>query len=149
MKKLAVVVVVIVAAYLGMHYLGSMQDSDKDSASLDRALVTAIDHCRDISVRATASRTAIVEFQRLEIAGVQASSFRRCMQDQGYQQNPDWLQQARKQLSENARSAPSEVLSDEAALEAMRREHMNSVTLLQGLPSYWRKASGTTTPAAK
>ncbi|ROH86185.1 hypothetical protein ED236_06975 [Pseudomethylobacillus aquaticus] len=149
MKKLAVVVAVIVSVYLGMHYFGSMQDGSKDSATLDHALVTAIDHCRDISVRATASRTAIVEFQRLEIAGVQASSFQRCMQDQGYQQNPDWLQQARQQRSANAGSAPSEALSDEAALEAMRREHMNSVTLLQGLPSYWRKASGTTTPAAK
>ncbi|MFZ9376918.1 MAG: hypothetical protein ACO25K_07315, partial [Candidatus Fonsibacter ubiquis] len=47
--------------------------------------------CLNASEKAVANREAIVEFQKYEILGAKALIMRKCMGDNGFEENPLWL----------------------------------------------------------
>ncbi|MDP8566407.1 hypothetical protein [Methylophilus aquaticus] len=99
------------------------------------ALSQAINQCDLIASKAAANLPEVLPFQKLEKAARQARVLDQCMQDQGFQENPDWVRAA---MVKSAHIAKQQQISEGEAYEKLRREEM-----LQGTasdhPLYWRK----------
>jgi len=65
--------------------------------------------CLGIAEKSVANRQAIVEFQKYEILGDKAMVMRKCMEDNGFEENPAWLIENKKTFICNAPS-PSNFL---------------------------------------
>jgi len=52
--------------------------------------------CLGIAEKSVANRQAIVEFQKYEILGDKAMVMRKCMEDNGFEENPAWLIENKK-----------------------------------------------------
>ena len=104
------------------------------AAEEDTALNMVINECEGITERSAAHLAAVVEFQKLEIAGRKASVFKMCMKDHDYMENRHW----------SAYSIPvAEVIAKETkisvneALENLRRANMKLAKGEQDRPPYW------------
>lgn len=109
----------------------------QESAALEQTnkpLETAILDCEDITEKAAKDLVAVVEFQKLEIAGRKAHVFKQCMHDRGYIESPDWLAYSQPVASQIAQE--TQVSVDEA-LENLRRQHMMHAYGESKRPSYW------------
>lgn len=92
------------------------------------------DECAGIADNAVATMVAVVEFQKLEIQGRKIHVMRLCMADNGYQENPSWLEYA-KPIAQ--KRAIKDGLSLDEALEDLKRTDM--MIFQQGRqPLYWR-----------
>ena len=77
---------------------------------------------------------AMVEFQRLEIAGRKAGVFKICMKDHGYIESTHWL----KYSIPIAKSVAKETkISLDEALENLRRANMVLASVEKSRPAYW------------
>ena len=75
-----------------------------------------------------------VEFQRLELAGRKANVVVRCMNDRNFVQNPAWLKYAQPLAMKNA---AEQNISQDEALENLKRHDMLVFTPVKEHPSYW------------
>ena len=104
--------------------------------SLDKNLVHSIDDCTAIADKSVAHMVAIVDFQKLEIAGRRVRVLRNCMQDMGYQEDPQWTKFATPLAEQQAKSQHTSI---DEAIEHLRREHMARIRLQANSPTYWKK----------
>jgi len=78
--------------------------------------------------------SALVEFQKLEIQGRKINVMRRCMKDKGFIENPSWLTYATPIAKSNA---INQSISEDEAIENLRREHMMIFNKPSQQPIYW------------
>lgn len=104
-------------------------------------LIKAGGECVAIAEQATAHLVPKLEFQRLELAGRKANVVVRCMTDHGFEQSPAWLQYAGPIA---ARIASEQHVSEDEALENLKRKDMLFFTAQTGRPDYWRAAKAQT-----
>lgn len=129
--KATVLIVFIVAATV---WFVSQQQEEVINLKEDPALKAAINSCEGITERAAADLVAIVEFQKLEIAGRKAHVFKMCMGDRGYTENPSWLTYSKPIASITSKET---TVSADATLESLRRVDMFIASGEQKRPSYW------------
>ncbi len=130
-KKVVVLIILFTVAAV---WVFSQPQEETIRAKEDPELKASINTCDGITERAAANLVAIVEFQKLEIAGRKAHVFKMCMQDHGYIENPNWLAYS-KPIAKAA--AVKMNVSIDAALESLRRESMMTALGEQGRPTYW------------
>ncbi len=116
---------------------------DTGTATKATALSEAINACDLIASKAAADLPEALPFQKLEKAARQSRVLGICMQDHGYEENPDWVKQAKTEASARAKAA--QVSSDEA-YETFRRQAMLVSELNRqsaDAPLYWRLHAAT------
>jgi hypothetical protein len=114
-------------------------NDEVDTTKLEQksALQEVINACDLITEKAAANLVAIVEEQKLEIAGRKAHVFKLCMGDRGYQENPDWTKFSAPiavQISKETN------ISVDEAFENLRRVNMMQLTPEKGTPLFWIKS---------
>jgi hypothetical protein len=110
---------------------------DTSKPNQKTALQEDINACDLITEKAAANLVAIVEEQKLEIAGRKAHVFKLCMGDRGYQENPDWTKFSAP-IADKV-SKESNVSVDEA-YENLRRVNMMQLSPEKGTPLFWIKS---------
>ena len=107
----------------------------KNSASNQKTMLEKVgDECAGIAENAVANMTAIVEFQKLEIQGRKFNVIRRCMADHGYFENSEWAAYAKPIAHSNSLK---QNISDDEAIENLRRSHMLILKVNADHPIYW------------
>ncbi|MEK9824778.1 MAG: hypothetical protein VW548_02165 [Methylotenera sp.] len=136
MKYIALAILFISGLWAVNYYT----DFDFASMSLQHnemqntALIKAGEECVAISEQATAHMVPKVEFQKLELAGRKANVVVRCMQDRNFIQNPAWLSYAQPLANKNA---AAQNISQDEALENLKRADMLMFAAVPEHPSYW------------
>lgn len=92
------------------------------------------DECAGIAENSVANMTAIVEFQKLEIQGRKFNVMRRCMADHAYFESPKWTAYAKPLAQSNSLN---QKISEDEAIENLRRNHMLVFRERPGQPIYW------------
>ncbi len=98
------------------------------------ALQQSLNTCSGIADKSVANLTAVVEFQKLEIAGRRVRVLQNCMNDQGFIENPAWVK-ATQPLTQTA--AQTQNISLNEAYENLRRRDMEQLSTSQDAPVYW------------
>jgi len=132
-------VAVLVALLIGGGlWLFDNLEADTTATSQQNAeLAHAVNECDAITEKAAANLVAIVEFQKLEIAGRKANVFKTCMKDHGYKENPAWTKYAAPIAAQTAKSSN---ISVDEAFENLRRAKMMLATSKQNEPLFWALA---------
>lgn len=133
LKKVSVFLAVLLIAF-SVWFFNFYHDKVAESKPEDDALNTAINECDGVTERAASHLVAVVEFQKLEIAGRKARVFRLCMQDHGYIENQDWLILTAPAAEKSAKESN---ISVDEALENLRRSSMKQVISNKDRPRYW------------
>lgn len=135
MKTTVWYVVVLVALMLGGGlWLLNNAEPDVIPPKEYTALARAVDDCDAITEKSAAKLVAVVEFQKLEIAGRKANVFKTCMKDRGYKENPVWTKYAEPIAEQQAKA---ENRSIDEAFENLRRVAMMVTTPKQNEPLFW------------
>ena len=87
----------------------------------DQATIQAINECEGISSKSVMDLPEFLEFQKIEKQGRQSRVMQLCMSDRAYKVNPKWITQHQVEAH---LMASKENISDEAALEELKRKHM-------------------------
>lgn len=87
----------------------------------DQATIQAINECEGISSKSVMDLPEFLEFQKIEKQGRQSRVMQLCMSDRAYKVNPKWITQHQ---AEAHTIAGKESISDEAAIEELKRKHM-------------------------
>lgn len=101
-------------------------------------LAHAVNECDAITEKAAMSLVAVVEFQKLEIAGRKANVFKICMKDRAYIENPVWTKYAAPIATQKAKT---ENTSKDEAFENLRRAKMIVPVPNQNEPLFWVKVN--------
>lgn len=101
------------------------------------ALAQTINQCDLIASKAAAALPEALPFQKLEKAARQSRVLDRCMQDQGYRENPAWRPYA---LPIVRQMAAQQQVSEDEAYETLRRAAMLQAEK-PDVVTYWRKRS--------
>ena len=115
-------------------YLFYLNQIPKSEHLQKTRLEKAGDECAGIAENAVANMTAIVEFQKLEIQGRKFNVIRRCMADHGYFENSKWAAYA-KPIAHS--DSLKQNISDDEAIENLRRSHMLILKANADHPIYW------------
>lgn len=115
-------------------YLFYLNQIPKSEHLQKTRLEKAGDECAGIAENAVANMTAIVEFQKLEIQGRKFNVIRRCMADHGYFENSEWAAYAKPIAHSNSLK---QNISDDEAIENLRRSHMLILKANADHPIYW------------
>ena len=97
-------------------------------------LAHVLNECDVITEKAAADLVAIVEFQKLEIAGRKANVFKTCMKDRAYHENPAWTKYATPLATQKAKNENTSV---DEAFENLRRVNMVVAQPSQDKPWFW------------
>ena len=81
------------------------------------------------------SRQAIVEFQKYEILGDKAMVMRKCMDENGFEENPNWLSENIKIVQAKPKDAD---ISEDGVLENLKREAIYILVNSSNQTLYWR-----------
>ncbi len=110
--------------------------SNDDEPHKTSDLELAGDECVAIADKSVAHMVAVVEFQKLEIAGRKVRVMRQCMNDHGFYENPAWLKFASPMAEVTAKK---DNISIDEALENLKRIKMVVFTAKQDEPIFWVK----------
>lgn len=91
--------------------------------------------CLGIAEKAVANRQTIVEFQKYEILGDKGMVMRKCMEDNGFEENPAWLNENKKIIQEKIKDSQ---ISEDEATENLKREAIYIFVNFKNQPLYWR-----------
>jgi len=91
--------------------------------------------CLGIAEKSVANRQAIVEFQKYEILGDKAMVMRNCMEENGFEENPLWVNEKAKVIQQKAKGGD---ISEDAVLENLKKEAIYIFTNSDHQPLYWR-----------
>ncbi len=138
-KPLALILLVLLLPVLlywqFMHPRPLALQAQKAPKVLDTRLANVVDECAGIADKAVANMQAIVEFQKLEIEGRKFNVMRRCMDDRGLIENPQWLAYAAPLAKAMAKQ---QHISEDEAIENLRRSQMINVKPIANQPIYWQ-----------
>lgn len=137
LKKVSIFLTVLLITFTIWFFYDADEKVMEPSPEED-VLTAAVIACDGVTERAAAHLVAVVEFQKLEIAGRKARVFKLCMQDHGYIENTDWLKYSTPVAEKVAKETN---ISMDEALENLRRANMVVATIDQGRPSYWISAT--------
>lgn len=98
----------------------------------------AVNECDAITEKAAINLVAVVEFQKLEIAGRKANVFKTCMKDRAYIENPAWTKYATPIAAQKAKT---ENTSKDEAFENLRRAKMIVAMPNPDEPLFWIKVN--------
>ena len=115
-------------------YLWTLYQTDGSEPKAKTALQKAGDECASIAENAVANMNAVVAFQMLEKEGRKINVMRRCMADHGYTENPKWLAYGAPIAKANALK---QGVSEDEAIENLRRADMMVFALSEQQPIYW------------
>jgi hypothetical protein len=138
MTKKRLFLALAVLSLPGMIYWFALNQLDSLKPPQKTLLAKAGDECAGIAENAVANMSAVVEFQKLEIKGRKMNVVRRCMKDKGFIENPSWLAYAAPLAHANA---IKQNISEDEAIENLRREHMMIFNEIPKQPMYWRHQS--------
>lgn len=133
-KHFAKYTIILLLMAGGVWLLNSTTATTFVSLEGDKELVFNIDDCAGITDKSTVHLVAIVEFQKLEIAGRKSAVFKICMKDRGYIENKVWTKQA---LPIAHMKAKNEQISIDEAFENLRRVEMKWLKPKKGKPAFW------------
>lgn len=91
--------------------------------------------CLGISEKAVADRQAIVEFQKYEILGDKAMVMRKCMDENGFEENPLWVSENLKVLQTKGKETD---ISEDAVMENLKKEAIYIFVNSNDQLLYWR-----------
>ena len=97
-------------------------------------LSMALNTCEGIADKSVANMQAVVDFQKLEIAGRRIRVLQNCMNDQGFVENAAWVAFAQPIAQQNA---DANHVSVDEAYEQLRRTQMAVFNSQNGEPLYW------------
>ena len=97
-------------------------------------LIMALNTCEGIADKSVANMLAVVDFQKLEIAGRRIRVLQNCMNDQGFVENAAWVAFAQPIAQQNA---DANHVSVDEAYEQLRRTQMAVFNSQNGEPLYW------------
>ena len=133
LKKISILLILLLLIFTAWYFAIYLKE-EVVIAEEDPALTMVINECESITERSAAHLVAVVEFQKLEIAGRKARVFKMCMKDHDYMENRHW----------SAYSIPvAELVANETkisvneALENLRRANMMVAKGEQDRPPYW------------
>ena len=106
-----------------------VQEKSKNSR-----LALTIDTCTGIADKSVTHLSAIVEFQKLEIAGRRIRVMQNCMNDKGFKENPAWVLFSESLLHKDVK--PADISANES-YENERRKDMFSYIATKNKPLYW------------
>lgn len=132
-KKLSVLLALLFTT-VALLFFYFQQEAVVEPQPVNNALMVAINKCDGITERAAAHLVAVVEFQKLEIAGRKARVFKQCMGDHAYVENKQWLTISTPVAEKAVKNTNT---SFNEALENMRRADMAKVSGQNGRPVYW------------
>lgn len=137
-NRLLVAILVLIAPaffyYLSLNKLVSLNQPSSFNQPQKKLLAKVGDECAGIADNSVANMSAVVEFQKLEIQGRKINVMRRCMKDKGFIENPSWLAYATPIAQSNA---IKQSISEDEAIENLRREHMMIFNETFQQPVYW------------
>ena len=131
------ILLVLLAGGLWFLNIQTENTSKPVALKLNAEPLQAVNACDMITEKAAASLTAVVEFQKLEIAGRKAAVFKICMADRGFKENSTWTKFAAPIAAKTAKNSH---ISVDEALENLRRTKMTVVTANQNEPMFWVQA---------
>lgn len=132
-KRSLLIPTILTIALAGIYLLSPFHINHVDKMQQTKLLKVG-DDCAGISENAVANMTAVVEFQKLEIQGRKINVMRLCMKDHGLVENPDWLVYAQPIA---IASALKQNISQDEAIENLRRLHMMQFGETPDHPIYW------------
>jgi hypothetical protein len=91
--------------------------------------------CLGIAEKSVANRQAIVEFQKYEILGDKAMVMRKCMEENGFEENPLWVSENLKVVL-TKRKEPD--ISEDAVMENLKKEAIYIFVNQNNQPLYWQ-----------
>ena len=131
-SRLLIALVIVTTSAIVYWFMMSQLDSLHQS---QKTLLTKVgDECAGIADNSVANMSAVVEFQKLEIQGRKMNVMRRCMKDKGFIENPSWLAYAAPIAHAHA---IKQSISEDEAIENLRREHMMVFNQIPHQPIYW------------
>lgn len=133
LKNVSIFLTVLLITFT-IWFLKDSEEKVTEPSPEEDVLKAAVNACDGVTERAAAHLVAVVEFQKLEIAGRKARVFKLCMQDHGYIENTDWLKYSRPVAEKVAKETN---ISMDEALENLRRANMVVAKTDQGKPAYW------------
>lgn len=133
LKYIFAIITLLVALVLWFSYQNHFSFSPNGSEKYTD-LMKIGDKCVGISENAAAHLVAVVEFQKLEIAGRKSRVLLNCMNDHGYFENPAWISYASPIAKETASKTG---VSFNEAIENMRRISMLEFKVNKQAPTFW------------
>jgi len=128
------VIAFVVLLAVGGLWLFNNAETGDTLPKQNSTFVFAINDCDAITEKAAANLVAIVEVQKLEIAGRKANVFKTCMKDRGYKENPAWTKYVEPIAAQKAKA---EITSIDEAFENLRRAKMILTTPEPDQPVFW------------
>jgi len=138
LKSIFIAAIIIFTAWAVNFFKEDIFSASSVSGKQQGMLAKAGDECLQIAEKATAHMIPTLEFQRLELAGRKSNVIRRCMEDRNYYQSPAWLKYA-EPISRQLASAQH--ISEDEALENLRRADMLVFEPPQNKPLFWQHAA--------
>jgi hypothetical protein len=132
--RIGLLVVVLLGGLYAYNMLG---DDVGATGNKTTELESVGSKCLEIRERATAHIVPIIEFQQLELASRRANVFAQCMEDHGFELNPNWQGYAEPVATARAKA---ESISTSEAMELLKREHMVLLAEKSGQPLYWQRS---------
>ena len=99
----------------------------------DQQMMQAMNECDGIADKAVINLQEFLEFQKIEKLARKSRVMQLCMSDRGYRVNPAWLN---SHQAEAHALALRENISDDAAVEELKRQHMYPGSV-QETPFFW------------
>ena len=139
MLKRIFLVFILISAVSGIaHLTKKLDDSNNEKINTPTVLEKQGDICAGIAENAVANLHAIIEFQKLELLARKANVMKRCMEDHGFIENPAWLTYASSHANQTALKLN---ISNDEALENLKKQDMYILTVRKDKPLYWKKSN--------
>lgn len=135
-KKNHFLVFLILASLVFGYFTITSFQSEKAKTKKPSSLQIKGDFCAGIAENAIANLPTIVEFQRLEMLARKANVMKHCMTDQGFTENPAWLDHA---YARAHRDSVKLNISEDEALQNLRKQDMFIFNQESKSPLYWQK----------
>ena len=126
------VIGLLLAAYFKFYFIA---EDDEGAVGPRTLLQEKGDMCTGIAENAVANRQAIVEFQKYEILSDKILILERCMDENGFEVNPQWHNQMKSVIQ---KKASIEKISEEEAEESLRRKVMFDFFSTDQKVAYWQ-----------
>jgi hypothetical protein len=138
MRKQVIIFILLIIFFLLIYLIFTLylSNSNLTPAPKKTLLEDKGNFCVSVAEKAVANRQAIVEFQKYEILADKGMVMHKCMEDNGFEENPAWLIENKKIIQEKIKESQ---ISEDEALENLKRDTMYIFTNPYKKPLFWRQ----------
>lgn len=138
MRKLVIIFILFIMFFLLIYIFFNfyLSSSNLTSSPNKTLLEDKGNFCLGIAEKSVANRQAIVEFQKYEILGDKAMVMRKCMEDNGFEENPAWLIENKKNIQEKIKDSQ---ISEDEAIENLKKDAIYIFTNPDKKLLFWRQ----------